>query len=147
MNDYPIYHKVPSAHGAHPVFREERTIFDMSGRTGADYVGFRVTMDKRLLVVGKNGKTRPLLIAGVSGSIRYNNGLCQFTEAQMRRKLLFLAPRLLWNKIRYGTYLDIFLTHASPRHIHDREDPCHIGFECFNTFIKKSFRWWMYFLP
>ena len=44
---------------------------------------------------------------------------------------------LIKNKIKYGRYLDILLTHASPRHIHDKEDPCHKGFECFNWFIKK----------
>ena len=48
-----------------------------------------------------------------------------------------MAPSLLWNKIRYGTYVDIFLTHASPRHIHDKEDPCHKGFECFHDFLKR----------
>jgi Icc-related predicted phosphoesterase len=48
-----------------------------------------------------------------------------------------MVPSLLLNKIKYGNYLDIFLTHASPRHIHDREDPCHIGFECFNWFIQR----------
>jgi len=51
-------------------------------------------------------------------------------------RLLALVPSLLWNKLRYGRYLDIFLTHAAPRHIHDREDACHKGFDCFNWFIK-----------
>ena len=69
--------------------------------------------------------------------MRYNNGLNQYTERQMKIALLKMVPGLLWNKIRYGKYLDIFLTHASPRHIHDKEDPCHRGFECFNWFIKK----------
>ena len=83
------------------------------------------------------GKKRPLLIAGISGSLQYNKGLNQYTEGQMKRKLLRLAPSLLMNKLKYGTYLDIFLTHASPRHIHDKEDPCHKGFECYNWFIQK----------
>ena len=55
----------------------------------------------------------------------------------MKRRLIGMIPSLLWNKLRYGRYLDIFLTHASPRGIHDKEDPCHVGFECFNWFIKK----------
>ncbi len=136
LEDFPLYHKVPLAQGAHPTFTEEIANYDMRGRHGADYAGFRVIEDKRLVVSGKK-KNRPLLIAGVSGSKRYNKGLCQYTESQMRRKLFALYPRLLWNKIRYGEYLDIFLTHASPRKIHDREDPCHIGFECFNSFIQR----------
>ena len=75
--------------------------------------------------------------AGAPGSIDYNHGQCQFTEGQMKWKLLSMAPRLMMNKLRYGTCLDIFLTHASPRHIHDKEDPCHKGFECFHDFLKK----------
>lgn len=110
--------------------------YEMSCCHGATYVGFKVLKEKSLKIKGKNGKERPLLIGGVSGSIRYNNGLSQYTEFQMFTHLLKLTPALFWNKIRYGTYLDIFLTHASPRHIHDKEDPCHKGFECFNWFIK-----------
>ena len=100
-------------------------------------VGFKAAKDKSLTLTNKHGKASPLLIAGASGSMRYNNGLCQYTERQMFFRLLALAPVLLWNKLRYGRYLDIFLTHAAPRHIHDREDACHKGFECFNWFIKK----------
>ena len=55
----------------------------------------------------------------------------------MKRQLIAMIPGLVWNKIRYGRYCDIFLTHASPRHIHDKEDQCHKGFDCFNWFIKK----------
>ena len=69
--------------------------------------------------------------------MRYNNGLCQFTDAQMKRKLLKLLPKLIYNKFKYGRYLDIFMTHASPRHIHDHEDPCHLGFECYNWFLQR----------
>lgn len=104
---------------------------------GADYASNRTIKSKYLFFTDPDGKKTPLIIAGVSGSLRYNNGQAQFTERQMKRQLLALIPSLLWNKIRYGRYCDIFLTHASPRHIHDKEDPCHKGFECFNWFIKK----------
>ena len=105
---------------------------------GAVYAGFRVIRDKALSFINPDtGKTTPLLIAGASGSRRYNNGLNQYTEFQMKRRLIKMVPALLWNKVRYGRYLDILLTHASPRHIHDEEDPCHVGFACFNWFIKK----------
>ena len=69
--------------------------------------------------------------------MRYNNGLCQFTDRQMKFKLLKMVPKLIYNKLKYGQYLDIFMTHASPRHIHDHEDPCHIGFECYNWFLQR----------
>ncbi len=103
----------------------------------ADYVSNKMLRSKHLVFTLPNGKTTPLLISGVSGSKRYNNGEAQFTEFQMKLQLIALIPSLLWNKIRYGRFCDIFLTHASPRHIHDREDPCHRGFECFNWFITK----------
>ena len=137
LGEFSYYHKPKRHTGAHPTWHEEHTVFDMKGSFGAVSAGFKALNDKHLKIKRKNGKTRPLLIAGASGSRRYNNGLCQYTDRQMFFHLLALAPRLLYNRIRWGTYLDIFLTHASPRHIHDKEDPCHIGFECFNSFIKK----------
>ena len=104
---------------------------------GADYVSNKTIKNRYLNFTLPDGKTTPLLISGVTGSLRYKNGQAQFTEGQMKRQLLALVPSLIWNKIRYGRYCDVFLTHASPRHIHDKEDPCHKGFECFNWFIKK----------
>lgn len=81
----------------------------------------------------KHGK---LLVAGLGGSMRYNNGEHQFTEWQMMLRVLRLAPRLWWNKLVHGRYLDVLLTHAPPRGIHDREDKCHWGFKAFLTFMK-----------
>lgn len=104
---------------------------------GADYVSNRFVKNKYMNFTSPKGKKTPLLVSGVTGSLKYNNGQAQFTERQMKRQLIALIPSLLWNKIRYGRYCDVFLTHASPRHIHDKEDPCHKGFECFNWFIKK----------
>lgn len=105
---------------------------------GAIYLGFKSFINENLTFEDPaTGKKTPLLIAGTSGTVRYNNGLCQFTEAQMKFKLLKLAPKLIYNKLKYGRYLDIFMTHASPRHIHDHEDPCHLGFECYNWFLQR----------
>ena len=105
---------------------------------GGTYAGFKTFTDHSLKFKDPaTGKMTPLLIAGVSGSLEYNRGLNQYTEHQMKRKLNRMIPSLIKNKIKYGRYLDILLTHASPRHIHDKEDPCHKGFECFNWFIKK----------
>lgn len=77
-----------------------------------------------------------LLLAGLGGSMRYNKGDHQFTEWQMMVRILKMAPRLWWNKLVHGRYLDILLTHAPPRGIHDREDKCHWGFKAFLTFMK-----------
>ncbi len=85
---------------------------------------------------GKVVREKGLLVAGLGGSRRYNNGLNQYTEIQMYLQILKLAPRLLWNRIFRGRYLDILLTHAAPCGIGDSPDPCHKGFQAFLSFIK-----------
>lgn len=83
-------------------------------------------------------KERGLLLAGLGGSIRYRpDGVHQYTQAEMTRRALALAPRLYWNRVRHGRFLDILVTHAPPRGIHDAEDPAHVGFEAFNRFIAR----------
>ena len=82
-------------------------------------------------------KKHDLLVAGLGGSMYYNGGKSQYTEGQMKGRIARLAPRLLFNKIRYGRYLDILITHAPPKGIGDCEDPCHQGFECFLSFMEK----------
>ena len=82
-------------------------------------------------------KRTGLLIAGLGGSMRYNEGLSQYTEAQMRRRMRRLIPTLLWNKRRYGRYVDILVTHAPPLGIGDDVDVCHKGFECFLRFMDR----------
>lgn len=104
---------------------------------GAIYAGFKSLKAKGFFIKNKNNKKTPLLITGISGSRKYNNGLNQYTDFQMKIHLIKLIPKLLMNKLLYGRYTDIFLTHATPRKIHDHEDPCHMGFESFNWFIKK----------
>jgi Icc-related predicted phosphoesterase len=84
-----------------------------------------VNIDGRIVRVGG------LLIAGLEGSMRYSDGPHQYSEAQMRLKALRLAPRLLLNRWRYGRHLDILVTHAAPRGIHDAGDLCHLGFQTF----------------
>lgn len=78
-----------------------------------------------------------LLIAGLGGSRRYNKGRNQFTDGQMYWKIIKMIPRLLWNRLIHGRYLDILLTHASPWGINDKDDPCHRGFKSFLWFIRK----------
>ena len=73
-----------------------------------------------------------LLVAGLAGSMRYNNNpYLQYTEQEMAWKVWQLVPSLLLNKVRYGRYLDILVTHAPPLGIHDQPDLCHQGFRAF----------------
>ncbi len=80
-----------------------------------------------------------LLIAGLSGCMRYNRGQNQYTDFQMWLMSLALVPRLLINKLRYGRFLDILLTHAPPLGIHDKQDICHRGFQSF-LWMMKAFK-------
>ena len=77
-----------------------------------------------------------LILMGLGGSMRYNNGANQFTDFQMTLEMIKLFPKLLWNRIFRGRFVDILLTHAPPRGIHDREDKCHVGFKSFLWFMK-----------
>ncbi len=74
-----------------------------------------------------------LLIAGVEGSLRYNKGPCQYTQREMWLHVIHLIPGMVYNRLRYGRYLDIFVTHAPPHGIHDADDRPHQGI--------KAFRW------
>lgn len=81
-------------------------------------------------------KIEGLLICGLGGSMRYNDGEHQFTEAQMYLRMARLIPRLLWNRLVHRRYLDVLLTHAPPRGIHDKQDLCHTGFKSLLWFMR-----------
>ncbi|MDR2149655.1 MAG: metallophosphoesterase [Spirochaetaceae bacterium] len=77
-----------------------------------------------------------LIIAGLGGSMRYNQGVNQYTNAQMNFEIIKLIPRLIFNRLFHGRYLDILLTHAPPLGIHDKPDLCHRGFSAFLWFMR-----------
>lgn len=120
MLDVPL-HAVRGNHDAGPQFREAAP---------GDYAWD--TMDLH----GRAVRSAGLLLAGVGGSQRYNTGPMQYTEAEMAVRLLLLAPRLVHNRLRHGRFLDIFVTHAPPRDIHDQPDRCHRGFAIFRPFLR-----------
>jgi len=76
-----------------------------------------------------------LLLAGVEGSLRYHPGPFQYTQRQMWRHVLWLVPGLLANRIRYGRYLDVFVTHAPAAGIQDGVDLPHQGIQAFRWFL------------
>ena len=78
-----------------------------------------------------------IIVAGLGGSRKYNGGLNQYSELQMFLSIIKLVPRLLYNRIVKGRYLDILLTHAPPFDIGDRPDLCHRGFRAFRWFIRQ----------
>ena len=81
-------------------------------------------------------KEGDLIVAGFGGCMRYNNGPNQLTNFEMYIEILKIIPRLLWNRIVHGRFLDVLLTHAPPKGIHDKNDKCHLGFKSFLWFMK-----------
>lgn len=86
---------------------------------------------------GRTVRYKKLLIAGLEGSMRYNdNPQYQYADREMSWLVWQMAPALVLNRLRYGRYLDILITHAPPQGIHDRPDLCHQGFRSFRTVME-----------
>jgi Icc-related predicted phosphoesterase len=101
-------------------------------RSGWQYPGGCQNIDGRVV------RYKNLLVAGLEGSMRYNNNpYFQYSEHEMARKAWSLAPSLVLNRFRYGRYLDILITHAPPAGIHDKPDRCHNGFQAFVKFMDR----------
>ncbi len=79
-----------------------------------------------------------LLLAGLEGCRKYNpDAPFHYTEAEVRRQVLRLGAQLMLNRARFGRYLDILITHAPPRGIHDAEDLPHQGFESYLALLRR----------
>ena len=75
---------------------------------------------------------KSLNILGLEGSLWYSGGLNQYTDKEMKR-IIFSMWFPIWRK----GGIHMVITHAPPRHIHDAEDRCHMGFESFKKLINK----------
>ena len=73
-----------------------------------------------------------LRILGLGGSMRYKDGVNQYTERQMAWRALKLTPRLYFKK-----GFDILLTHAPGEDMVDCHDLAHLGFSTFNRLLDK----------
>jgi Icc-related predicted phosphoesterase len=79
---------------------------------------------------------RGLLLAGVEGSLRYRPGPFQYSQEEMWLNIFTLVPGLLRNWIVYNRCLDVFVTHAPPKGIHDQPDRPHQGIDAFRWLIQ-----------
>lgn len=77
-----------------------------------------------------------LLLAGLEGCRRYNDASFQYSEAEVKLQTGWLIAQLLLNRLRHGRFLDILITHAPPRGIHDAEDLAHQGFASYLTLLR-----------
>jgi len=95
----------------------------VSGPEGCDNVDGRVI------------EVRGLRVAGLGGSLRYKPGPNQYSQAQMRWRVLSLEFRLRLKRVRAGRKLDVFITHAPPFGVTEAKDAAHVGFVSFHRII------------
>lgn len=78
-----------------------------------------------------------ITFVGLEGCIRYNKGKIQYTQGEMQRKVIGMAPRLTFEQMRRQRPIDFFVAHSPPRGIHDIEDDYpHRGFNAFLRFMR-----------
>jgi uncharacterized protein len=92
-----------------------------------------VNLDRRTVYPGS-----AVIIGGLQGSIRYRPGPAyQYTDFEMRARIWSMLPYLLANRVRYGRYLDILVTHSPPLGVQDAHDRAHRGFQAFLPFLAR----------
>jgi Icc-related predicted phosphoesterase len=77
-------------------------------------------------------KYKGIRLLGFGGSYKYRDGDFQYTENQMKRRIIKMYPKLWFYK-----GFDILVTHAPAYKLGDGEDICHRGFKCFVDLIRK----------
>jgi Icc-related predicted phosphoesterase len=114
--DVPLFH----VHGNHSI-----------PEPGGNHDGINSSglIDLHCKVISFKGYT----FAGVEGSLRYNHESYQYSQCEMWLNVFRLVPGLLKNRLTYGKYLNLFVTHAPAWGIHDQPDLAHQGI--------KAFRW------
>ena len=82
-------------------------------------------------VDGRIEQAAGLWIAGLGGSIRYNEGPNRYTQREMRWR----ARKLAWRARLSRRRIDILLTHAPAAGLGDAGDPAHVGFDAFHRLV------------
>lgn len=90
-----------------------------------------VPLDGRVVDIGG------LTLTGLSGSRWYSGGPNQHTERAMRHRGLLLSAKITLGAFRGRKKPDVFVSHAPPCGLGDREDVCHKGFEAFLPLIDR----------
>ena len=112
--DIPLF----QVNGNHSIPEEEQSYHNSNGATNL-----------HCLVKNYKGYT----FAGVDGSLRYKNGEYQYSQIGMWLNVFKLIPSMFMNRVKYGRFLNVFVSHAPAWGIHDQSDLAHRGI--------KAFRW------
>ena len=75
---------------------------------------------------------RGLRVLGLGGSMRYTEGLHQYTQMEMEWRI-----RKLWLPLKRSSGFDILLTHAPAYGLGDDTDLPHTGFTAFRHLLEK----------
>jgi len=94
-----------------------------------------------LNIDGRVTEAASLRIAGLGGSIRYNQGPNQYTQSEMNRRAIALEARARLGSLiarrSQPRHLDVLLTHAPPLGVGDDDDPSHEGFSAFHRLVER----------
>lgn len=85
---------------------------------------------------GKVIRYNGLTFAGLEGCLNYNNGKIQYTETQMLGMVMRMGTKLGLRRLTGKRPIDVFVTHAPPRGIHDAKDLPHTGFKAYLRFLE-----------
>ena len=81
---------------------------------------------------GKVVCVKDIRVGGLGGSYWYNGGDLQYTEKQMLKKV-----KKIIRVAKKQKGLDLFISHAPPKGIHDLPDQCHRGFNAFRILMNE----------
>lgn len=122
---------LPSAYLEYIVSMTDKPLFYVMGNHGSRG-GEKATPEGCINLDGRTVNYKGLLLGGLEGSMRYNDApKYQYTESAMRLKVLGLERQMWLNRLRYGRFLDVLVTHSPPFGIHDGSDLTHQGFKSF----------------
>lgn len=98
-------------------------ILAVKGNHDADVPFTKPIIDLHLSVYEWKG----IRFGGINGSWRYKSrGPFLYDQEEVQKCLATFPP------------VDVFLSHNSPRHIHDKEDAVHTGFEGLTAYIQRT---------
>ncbi|MCX8028463.1 MAG: metallophosphoesterase [Brevinematales bacterium] len=127
-DDYQI-NSIPNIEGTLNLISSSR--FDFSSNHDYHKTFAGIEIDRK--IVHFNGYT----ILGFEGCNKYNNGKHQYTQKEMSKRVKSTYWKIMLNKLRNKSYIDIVVTHAPPYGIHDKQDIVHTGFKAFLELMDK----------